>query len=377
MAGGLGRASTNILWIVLGAAVALIVVVRIANRPPTSIRGPLQVLTPPFTASKAELIQELRARKFQALDTQLNSYQKSFETNALEEGNLSLAFDAFSFTDPALSPILDEWVKGDSASCPAHLARAKYLLALGWQARGGRNADKTSAQQFSEMRGLFLESVKEAVAAVKLNPKASIAYASIIDAAKGISDGKAMANVYAAGIKSVPLSLSIRTSVIGALRPRWGGTYESMAKFADQAQQYAAQNPRLRSLEGFADVDKGELAAGDGDPKTAIRFFDQALQEGGDFALAYQSRGRSYERLHRYDDALEDLSRANRLRPQEPNTLELMAFVYFSLNRPKDTLATIDQYRQFAQPGSDLVELERKAQNFYAGAAPPVTTGGN
>lgn len=371
------RKRTTLLWKLLGATIVSLIALQIANRPVTSARGPLKVLTPPFTADKAELIQELRDRKFQALDTQLNSYQKGFEQNVLEEGNLSLAFDAFGFTDATLGPVLDEWVKSEPDSYPAHLARAKYLLALGWQARGAQNADKTSDEQFSEMKRLFVESANEAVAAIKLNSKASIAYAAIINAANGVSDSKTMESVYAAGIKNVPLSLSIRTTVMSALRPRWGGSYEAMAKFAEDAQQYAAQNPRLESLKGFADEDKGDLALGNGDRNKAIRFFNQALDEGGDFALAYAGRGSAYDQINRFDDASEDLSRANRLRPQEPKTLEALAYLYVHLNRPKDTLAVIQQYQQFAVLPSELVSLEQWAQNFDAGAAPPVTTGGN
>ena len=191
----------------LGATVVSLVVLQIANRPPTSVRGPLKVLTPPFTADKSALIQEVRDRKFQALDAQLNSYQKGFEGNVLEEGNLSIAFDAFSFTDTALGPILEEWVKSEPDSYPAHLARAKFLLALGWQARGDQGADKTSEEQFDEMKRLFGESAKEAVAAIKLNPKASIAYAAIIDAAKGVSDRKTMESAYSAGIEECSAQL--------------------------------------------------------------------------------------------------------------------------------------------------------------------------
>jgi tetratricopeptide (TPR) repeat protein len=371
------RKRTTLLWKLLGATVVSLIALQIANRPPTSVRGPLKVLTPPFTADKAMLIQELRDRKFQALDAQLNSYQKRFEENVLEEGNLSIAFEAFSFTDTALGPLLEQWVKSEPDSYPAHLARAKYLLALGWQARGDHNADKTSEEQFSEMKKLFGESANEAVAAIKLNPKASIAYAAIIDAAKGVSDRKTMESVYAAGIKNVPLSLSIRASVMSALRPRWGGSYEAMAKFAEDAQKYAAQNPRLQSLKGVADEDKGDLALGAGDRNKAIRFYNHALDEGGDFAVAYAGRGSAYDQINRFDDALEDLSRANRLRPQDPNTLEALAYLYVHLNRPKDTLAVIQEYQQFAILPSDIVTLEQWAQNFDAGSAPPVKTGGN
>ena len=371
------RKSITVLWGILSLVALLLVVAKIENRPPTSARGPLKILTPPFTANKAELIQELRDRKFQQLDTQLNSYQKAFEGNVLEEGNLAIAFDTFGFTDPALTPILDEWVKNEPASYPAHLARAEHLLALGWQARGDRSTEKTSEQQFNEMQNLFGEGVKEAIAAIKLNPKSSIGYALIIDATKGAGSGDGLRRAYAVGIKNVPLSLSIRTYVMTALEPRWGGSYDAMEKFAGEAQKYAAQNPRLVSLKGFADADRADEASSAGDQRKAIRLCNKALEEGGDFSMAYMYRGDMYGLLHLYDDALEDLNRANRLRPQNPKVLESLAYVYEGLTRPKDTLAVIEQYRQIAQPDPYLLNIEKWAQNFGTGTAPAVKVGGN
>ena len=258
----IGRKSANILSTIVGVALVSLVVVLIVSRSPT---------TPPFTANKGQLIRELRDRKFQTLDTQPNSCQKGFEENVSEEGNLSIAFETFTITDPAFHALLDDWVKGDPKSYPAHLARAKYLIALAWQARGGEYADKTSAQQFSEMTRLMGEAVKDALSAIKLKPKSSLAYASIIEAASAVSDNDVMEKVCAAGLKSVPLSLSIRGSMIYALRPRWGGSYEAMAMFAANAQKYARQNPRLVRLKGYADEDKAnsdrraEELATDGD----------------------------------------------------------------------------------------------------------------
>jgi tetratricopeptide (TPR) repeat protein len=377
MAASARRKSLTVLWGILGVAAVLLVVARISNRPPTSIRGPLKILTPPFTANKVEIIQELRDRKFQDLDTQLNSYQKAFEGDVLQELNLAIAFDSFSFTDPAISPLLDEWVKNDPNSYPAHLARALHLNTLGWQARGDRFTNKTSEQQFAEMTSLHDESVKEAVTAIKLNPKSSIAYGLIIDAAKGEGDGKELNEAYSAGIKNVPLSLSIRVYVMDALEPRWGGSYEAMARFAADAQKYAAQNPRLVNLKAYVYFDWAAEAYGKGDPKKAIRLYNQAIDEGGDFSAAYLYRGNTYAGLHLFADALEDLNRANILRPQNPNVLAALAYAYSGLNRPKDTLAVIEQYRQFAQPGPYIINLEKWAQNFGAGAAQTVKLGGN
>lgn len=162
-----------------------------------------------------------------------------------------------------------------------------------------------------------------------------------------------------------------------ALEPRWGGSYDAMEKFADQAQKYAAQNPRLVSLKGFADADRADEASSAGDSRKAIRLCNQALEEGGDFYMAYMYRGDTYGQLHLYDEALEDLNRANRLRPQNPKVLESLAYVYEGLTRPKDTLAVIEQYRQIAQPDPYLLNIEKWAQNFDVGTAPAVKVGGN
>ena len=377
MATSTSRKVTNIIWGVLALWIVLLIIGRIRNRPPTSVRGPLKILTPPFTANKAELIQDLRDRKFQALDAKLNSYQQSFEANILEEANLAVAFDAFAFADPALGPILDDWVKLEPMSYPAHLARAKYRAELGWQARGNRYANETSEQQMNEMVSRLSEAAAEAVTAIKLNSKSSIAYALLLDVAKAEGDDKSLDHVYSVGIASVPLSYSIRVSAMEALEPRWGGSYAMMTSLANDAQKSVSKNPRLASLKGFADVDRGNVAWSAGDQKGAIRLFDQALDEGGDFALGYSARGNFYVGIRQDNQALDDLNRANLIRPQNPETIAYIAYAYYGLDRPKDVLAMIQQYRQIAQPGPYMLKVEQWAQNFNTGNAVAVKVGGN
>jgi tetratricopeptide (TPR) repeat protein len=131
-------------------------------------------------------------------------------------------------------------------------------------------------------------------------------------------------------------------------------------------------------LKGFADVERGRVALSENDPEGAIRFYDQAVHEGGDlFNTGYTSRGMLFLRLGRYDDALQDLDRANHLRPQETRVLESLAYIYAHFKRPKDTLAMIQEYRTFAEPGPDLVNLEVWAQNFDPGAVSGAGKGGD
>jgi tetratricopeptide (TPR) repeat protein len=372
------RKKISFLWIVSGEALTFLLVVAASSSAQVTTPRPPTVLPPPFTANKGELLQKLRDRKFQDLDAQLKSYQTRFEQEALAEGNLAVAFEAFCSPDPALSPLLDQWVAKDPNSYPAHLARAEYLVTAGYQARGDQSADETSAGQFAEMNVLLGKAVKDAGVAIKLNPKSGLAYAAIIDAARGASDDDMREKVFAAGLKNVPLSMTIRVSEIRALQPRWGGSYGAMERLAADAQKYAAQNPKLVTLKGFADVERGRVALMDNDTEGAIRFYDQALQQGGDlFNSGYTSRGILFLRLGRYDDALQDLNRANHLRPQEPRVLESLAYIYAHFKRPKDTLAMIQEYRTFAEPGSGLVNLELWAQNFNPGAVPGAGKGGD
>ena len=99
------RKRINFLWIVSIEALAFLLVVAASSSAQVAARRLLKL--PPFTANKGELLQKLRERKFQDLDTLLNSYQAGFEQNPLAEGNLANAFEAFASLDPALGPILD------------------------------------------------------------------------------------------------------------------------------------------------------------------------------------------------------------------------------------------------------------------------------
>src|SRR5579863_2876213 len=100
------RKRIKFLWLVSTEAIALLLVVTAAGFAHVMTHRPL----PPFTANKGELLQKLRERKFQDLDGKLNSYQVAFEKDPFTEGNLAVAFEAFCSPDPALGPILDEWV---------------------------------------------------------------------------------------------------------------------------------------------------------------------------------------------------------------------------------------------------------------------------
>jgi tetratricopeptide (TPR) repeat protein len=330
---------------------------------PTSVRKPLKILATPFTADKLAILQMLRGRKFQDLDERLKSYQQAFEKDPLAEPNVILAFDAFSCPDPSLGALLDEWVKLSPQSYAAQMARAKYLFEAGWRARGDGFVSGTTSQQLAKMGAYFNQGAPAAIAAIKLNPKLSIAYANLILAVRSGSDDKTEQTILLSGLKQVPDSFAIRAAHMDALLPRWGGSYEQMAAFAEESQAYVKQNPRMRFFNGFVDWDRGRAFYADGKYAQAIDLYNRAVDEGGDDSRFYESRAGAYLQLEMYDDALEDANRANQLRPQNIGAMWTLASAYANLNRPKDTLSVITLYRQFATPDDYLIKLEQLSQS--------------
>jgi hypothetical protein len=86
-------------------ALAFLLIVAASSSAQVTTRHPLKLPIPPFTANKGELLQKLRDRRFQELDAQLDSYQTRFEQDALAEGNLATAFEAFSSPERYCSAI--------------------------------------------------------------------------------------------------------------------------------------------------------------------------------------------------------------------------------------------------------------------------------
>src|SRR5215469_9072054 len=114
-------------------------------------RGPLRPLTPPFIVNKSDIVADVEAYRFEALDALLESYQRRAEADVAQEANAHMAYETFIDSDPRFMPALDQWVKKFPNSYSAHLARAMSLFADGKEARGDKWASDTSAQQFARM----------------------------------------------------------------------------------------------------------------------------------------------------------------------------------------------------------------------------------
>jgi len=339
----------------------------------TIARRPLKPLTPPLTVDKRAILSELQEHRFDVLDRQLKSYQQRADTNVVEEANAHMAYETFDNLDPQLVSAMDQWVKISPSSYSAHLARAYYLFHEGSLARGDKWASQTSDQQFAHMRKYFMQGGNEAETALRLEPKLVDGYLLLENPAANEGPRSCLL-VAQAGLKQVPGSFLIRALLMNCFEPRWGGSYKLMDWVAKESRPFEHANPRLHALNGFADADRANWMNIRHNYVAAVELYTRAIDEGGDFAGFYRGRAKAFCYLQRYADALEDLRRADQLWPQDPDTLELMAWALAQIGQQGRALDSIDLAARIGGPDSDIQQLRgqllagfRKGKTVKAG----------
>jgi tetratricopeptide (TPR) repeat protein len=345
----------GILLAVIVVCLALIAFSKLWGRRPAAeipkiTRGPLHPLTPPITADKITLIAELRARNFNKLEATLTAYQTAAENNVTQEVNVHQAFEAFKRADPAFDALLQEWVRRSPRSYAAHLARAEFLFAEAWNARGAKWASETSAQQFQRMDDYLAAGEKEIKATLALNAKVIESYALLINEQRAGGSLEDCRKATDAALKEIPASFVIRSETIKCLEPRWGGSYEQMDQFAAEAQPYVHENPRRAALKGFADSDRGDWMKGRAKYVSAIIYYTRAIAEGGDHGTFYRGRGEAFMRLNLNNEGLEDMRRADKLWPQNSETLQWLAYGLSNIGNNQEALRELDSAVDIAGP---------------------------
>lgn len=318
---------------------------------------PLKRLTPPFTADKLVIREEVRQKNFAQLDSGFERYQQAFEANPAAELNEKLAFDSFAADDPLVGDQIEEWIIARPNSFAAHMAMASYFSWRGWHTRGPAPADQTSSTQFEKMQQYFAQSANEAKAALKLKPKLSLVYAALLAEARGVHDETLHRQLQDDALSKMPTSFVIREEVMESLFPRWGGSHEAMAEFAKQSQAVAKENPCMHWLLGFVDSDEGETLGLHGEYEQSIAALTSAIQKGGDYSGFYFDRGIGYAKKGSYPQALEDFDRANELWPQDPELLIRRAVALAELKQPQMVLADLKLVSMFEAPDALSTQL--------------------
>jgi tetratricopeptide (TPR) repeat protein len=297
---------------------------------------------------------------FGSLNTKLMEYQTAFEEDNQEEGNVYEAFNTFASAVPLYEAILNNWILQYANTYQPYVARAKYYIACGGAARGGKWANETTEKQFEEMRRYYSLALEDIKSALTLNPKLDICYSMMITVGMSVSDDRLKKNALAEALKYNPYGYRVRDVYLYSLTPRWGGSYQAMEEFCDEAEKYSAYNPDLKSLRTAILWDKAGILMIENNYEEAAQYYTKAL-EYREAAGFYIARGNCYYYLQDYRRALNDYGKALILEPNNPNYMERKANALFHLNRLSEAQELTEKASRL-DPNNKWVQ---KRKDFY------------
>ena len=341
------------IWWGLLCSVVVVVLARLLSAP-SSPTAP-----PRVTADKVAILEKLNARQFAALNAEITAVELQAENDPRFEINSMVAFSAF---EAAYSkPPIEQWLSSDPHSYSAHMAAATFEAAQAWRWRGKDFIQNIPGENLAKMDECLTDAVKEADAAIALNPKLAVAYALRIRAARTGSGHGDLEPVAREALSKVPASFAVREQIMYALRPRWGGSQEEMRSFADSSQAYVAKNPEMRFLKGFPLWDAGDGLADRKEWSRAIVYYTQALKVGGEYHTPYRRRANAYFAMGRYEEAVRDAESANALFPDNPEVLDLLAVASAQSGHYSDTIRWMTLYFKFELPDEQRTQIMKEA----------------
>ena len=245
--------------------------------------------------------------KFEAANALSRQYEQAFLKNVAYESPLVKMYGDLGVQDESLLPHLNKWVE-TRPSYASYSARASYYVYKGFQIRGEDSARNTPPEQMRRMNELHALGRQDLKKALAENAKFVPTYMALLDIERASGNREDAAALTAQAVSAVPSTYYIRSAYLAALQPRWCGSHEEMADYAN-SQAYAAKlNPRVWSLQSNMFADKGSQARLDRDYVRGIEYYTKAL-EYGDRLEFLDARASMYQSRRQYDKALADLQR--------------------------------------------------------------------
>jgi len=333
------------------------------------------------------LRQLLLAGDYEALEAEITGYQRGYESGALPEDRVELAFRTFDYAGPAFRAPLDQWIERMPRSYAALAARGMFNHRLGWAASGSAFAKDTSDEQVAAMRATFEKAISDLIEALKLNERLSTAYGVLIVIAMAEGRQGLKEILLKAGLTDNPDSRIIREEYLLSLQPKWGGSFGEMGAFLAETVHERPKDVYLQALQGFLYLFVAQAMRNKGDREGAIealgwalsrgehwRFldlrawqnfwlqrydqaladFDRLLQIRPRFASALQGRARVLLKQGNYDRALVDLDVAVRMAPRNASYLRHRALALKKLERLDAALADLDKAVELAPDNKEV-----------------------
>ena len=276
---------------------------------------------PPNDIFLPRIIELMKRRQFDSLDTMFGELAADLRRDVRNEVRFGDAFEAAERNDPALLASLDAWIAARPSSAHARVARARYHLATAWRRRGRAYIRDTPAENLVAMDESAKKAWEDLAAGLKIDSTHMIAYTTAIDVMQLMGSHEVAIQLMARGLSFYPGSYALPKTFVGMLWPRWGGTEELMARFAERAVQDSARNPRLVTLRGAVFQTRANDSALVGNYAGAVRELNRALAYGPERHYL-RDRGKAYFRLGAYEYAFNDLRTVIIERSQDKEALD-------------------------------------------------------
>jgi tetratricopeptide (TPR) repeat protein len=267
------------------------------------------------------IFKQLEEGEFEKINEALKVLEDKYEGDQVSEDELSNALQGFTGQSIELENNYNSWVSAFRNHYQPYLARGVYYFTLGREKRGtGKFKDLTNSQ-YEEMNLYFRKAMADFEKSISINPKLVHPYGFMVRIATITGEDETKDKLFARALKVNPYSLVVRTDYLDSLVPRWGGSIEAMNSFILSSRPYYQRNPRLKVLEGAVDKELGYQQMLEGNYSEAIDLLSKALQQGDD-VTAYFLRGLVYDRIGKFQAALQDFDKAIALKPYYVSAIE-------------------------------------------------------
>lgn len=281
--------------------------------------------------------------RFTDLTRYMEQFQREFEADPSKELWPIRAVESFDSAAPELLPKLDAWVAATPDSFAPYAARGAHWVAVAWARRGGKWARETPEENFRGMRAAAVPARRDLEHALSLAPKLVAALRQLVTLATPTSERALAESSLLRAEKVCPSCFSVYTRFLIGLEPRWGGSYRDMDDFAARAP--VARNARLKLLQGYADMDRSDVALDAEKLDDALSFASHACALGPHWDFLLQ-RAEVLLKRNDLEHALADLDKAVELRPELPEVRVQRARVR-------------ERRREWEEAGRDLIESMR------------------
>lgn len=328
--------------------------------PPDSVAAVAKSEAAPLAPGKSLAL--LRQKKYDDLDRSLNDVQTAYAEHRLSDVALRNTFRAFYDTDPALEPLLNEWVSKYPSSYAARLARGIHYKYLGFQQRGERFISETSPAQIQGMQSYFEKATEDFQASLRLENRPTLTYMHLLNIGQQAGLKEWNRQLLDEAIRLDTDNFIVRLKYMYTLEPRWGGSVQAMAAFLEECRNAHLPQNELRELEAVVTADQAWAQGQQGDYRGSLQAYQAAIGKTGDNAEILEQQSYAHMKLKEYDKALPYLDRLIALEPNSAWGFASRGVCYMNLGRRDEA---IDNYLKAARLGDPWAQNEMGKRYWY------------